>query len=201
MQERDPKIFWESGGNWRKKDQELTDKSFLSSRSRLSFFLSKEKDFRKRFSSGKKMILNPWMIEEEEDFRGRAKRYFRRRREMCCRRTNHGTVKIWNNHQSWRSHELHLLAQFPCPFLFPMLRRRQAKKKLSAMLDYFCSRVLWTGFFLQQNFACSSNERMMHTAGGTGRSARTELGAAPKWERVEREKGRLSSPWKGLYMV
>jgi hypothetical protein len=47
-----------------------------------------------RFSSGKKMILNPWMIEEGEDFRGRAKRYFRRRREMCCRQTNHGAVKI-----------------------------------------------------------------------------------------------------------
>jgi hypothetical protein len=40
------------------------------------------------------MILNPWMIEDEEDFRGLAKRYFRRRREMCCRQTNHGTVKI-----------------------------------------------------------------------------------------------------------
>jgi hypothetical protein len=92
-QDRDPKTFWESGGNWRKKDQELTDKSFLSSRSHLSFFLSKEKDFRKCFGSGKKMILNPWMIEEEEDFGGRAKRYFRRR-EMCCRQTNHGAVKI-----------------------------------------------------------------------------------------------------------
>lgn len=153
------------------------------------------------------MILNPWMIEDEEDFRGRAKRYFRRRREVCCRQTNHGAVKIWNNHQSWRSHELHLLAQFPCPFFFPMLRRRQAKKKLSALL---CSAWLLllsspvNRFFLQQNFACSSNERMMHTAGGRGRgtgtggSPRTELGAAPKWERVEREKGRLSSPWKGF---
>jgi hypothetical protein len=31
-QERDPKIFWESRGNRRKKHQELTDKSFLSFR-------------------------------------------------------------------------------------------------------------------------------------------------------------------------
>jgi hypothetical protein len=39
------------------------------------------------------MVLYPWMI-EEQDFRGRAKRYFRRRREMCCRQTNHGAVEI-----------------------------------------------------------------------------------------------------------
>ncbi len=79
-------------------------------------------------------------------------------------------------------------------------RRRRSSQLRSALLDYFCSRLLWTGSFLQQNFACSSKEKMMHTAGGrgtgTGGSARTELGAAPKWERVEREKGRLSSPWK-----
>ncbi len=96
------------------------------------------------------MILNPWMIEEEEDFRGRVKRYFRRR-EMCCRQTNHGAVKIWNNHQSWRSHELHLLAQFPCPFLFPMLRRRQAKKKLSALLCLITSALE----SCEQAFSCS----------------------------------------------
>jgi hypothetical protein len=77
-------------------------------------------------------------------------------------------------------------------------RRRRSSLLCSAWLLLLSSPV--TGFFLQQNFACSSNERMMQTAGGTGTgvSARTELGAAPKWERVEREKGRLSRPWKGF---
>jgi hypothetical protein len=70
---------------------------------------------------------------------------------MCCRQTNHGAVKIWNNHQSWRSHELHLLAQFPCPFLFPMLRRRQAKKKLSALLCLITSALE----SCEQAFSCS----------------------------------------------